>query len=247
MSNQDYRRGRSAIGALAGRRRMTLNRRRRSGFQLLAAAGAAIATVAVIAIIAVGWLYGPAGGTSMPAANAVKQPLPAAVAGSSQERQIIPAIETRYRDWQAAQADVGFPIQQPSVLPAGYHLSALQGFAISAGQPPVDVIATYDGPGGATLVFDQAPITRPDLFDFEKSIRSPPADIARGRLTVNGAPAYWMHGVSTWTDSGEPLGWRSDLLVLSWLADGAPYRSEMRLDASDLSLEQLTSIAGSVR
>jgi hypothetical protein len=164
------------------------------------------------------------------------------VADSSPERQIIPAIETRYADWDAAQAAVGFILRTPTALPAGYGMSALQGFAVTEGQSPDDVIATYDGPAGATVVFDQAAITRPDQFTFEKSIPDPPAGIAHGRLTINEQPAYWMQGISTWSDTGEPLGWRSDLLVVSWQQDGVLYR----LDAGDLSLEQLVGIAESL-
>lgn len=246
MNMRRYRTGRESLGVLAGRRTKLRSRQRlwspvRSPTVILAIAALFVAVVAVG-----GREFLDRGSLQpghQPSITAATPPVLDLLAGGAAQHQVLPAIESRFSDWREAQAAVDFPVKQPGWLPAAYRLSALQGFVATLGQQPLDVIATFNGPNRALLILDQVSITQPDKFDFERSVPSPPADINWGRLTVDANPAYWMHGVSTWDDAGEPLGWDGSVLVLAWQADNVFYR----LDASAVDLATLVKIAESLK
>lgn len=224
----DYRRGRAAIGALTGRRPAPARVRQPSwSGRLLGMAVGALVIAAIVSLpVVLMSRQGPPPGEGRglgPDASAsgdgqvVTQPSPT--------RQIIPLNPVWFDSWEEADDYVGWPLHQPTSLPAGFRLTALQAFILDrAPTPPDSVSATFTGEGGARIAFWQDRVTVPEEFSFERSIPTPPADIPLERIEIDDSLGYWMGGVAISDDAGDWIGWDRDVIVLEWQSGDVVYR-----------------------
>ncbi len=163
---------------------------------------------------------------------------------SSPNRQVISLDPVWFDSWQEAEDYVGWPLRQPTSLPAGFRLSALQAFILDGARIPLDTMsATFAGERGATIAFWQDRATVPEAFSFERSIPNPPADIPLERVEVDGSGGYWMGGVAISDDSGNWIGWERDVIVLEWQSGDVVYR----LHGAGVGLTELVAMAGSLQ
>jgi len=162
---------------------------------------------------------------------------------SSTPAQIVPLEPISWDSWQEAEDEFGWQLSEPTTLPAGFRLTALQSFGLAdRSMPPDDIVASYTGPEGAAIAFWQTLITVPAAFSFEESIPSPPPDIELERIEIEGSAGYWMHGVAISDDAGNPIGWDRDVIVLEWQSGDVLYR----LHAEGLELAALRAAAESL-
>jgi len=231
----DYRRGRAAIGYLAGRRPTRGAAFRKRGASRV---GWLVGGVAAL-VVAIGLIGGdtrPSGRLSpdqpIAAINGPPRPaIPSAWVVRDGQNAVLPVREARYRTWAEAASEVRFPLREPRWLPEGYWLSALQSFVpdIDGGDPtPNAVIATYSGPGRDYIVFDQFWVERLEEFDVASTLPFPPTE--GDVIEVAGHRALWQAG----TDESN--------LILVWQDGQVGYR----LEGSLVDLETLIRLAGSL-
>ena len=240
----DYRRGRAAVGVLAGKRRARLpkpGRSRPSGLAVLVVGALVLAGTAV----GLSLLGGPAIPNEM-RTGSWPGSTPASpgrlVAPASPEQRIIPLESVWFGTWEEAAQNAGWPLRKPTSLPPGFRLTALQAFVWEASSAPDDIVASYTGDDRATISFSQAFLAVPGAYSFEKIVPSPPADIELERIEIDGSLGYWVGGVPIVDDNGDPAGWDREAVVLEWQSGDVVYR----LSGRAVGLEVLIAIARSL-
>lgn len=156
------------------------------------------------------------------------------------------AIEPQhFASWRDAEVAAGWQLLQPTDLPRGFRLTALQAFTLPHAPDgrTDDVVASFTGTGGGPISFSQARVADPAAFSFERSIPSPPADIELERIDIAGSLGYVMTGVPVTNEAGGDAGWDRDATVLVWQSSDVVYRLEGR----HIAPEALLAIAGSLR
>jgi hypothetical protein len=233
----DYRRGREAIRELTGRGpararptaratvRLAGRSERREGFRL----AALLATTAVIAILLASRGPLPPDGSppdSVPGAAGTNRPLPS-VELLGERSEIV------YGSWAEAQGRVGFTLEEPTLLPAGYELKRIYSLPYvappeSVTGPPEHVLAVYGRGDGATFTFLQyrfGAVDAPTLQTIRSVTRTPPA------LEMASGPQ--KNGMDADISSPERLvSWISG--DLSYRLDGDPSGEELRFVKSAL-------------
>jgi hypothetical protein len=243
MTRGDYRRGREAIGVLAGKRRPgAIEWQKRSWSRALVVPVTGALVVAVTVALAV---FGSPSTAPDTGANG-RNPTPAApghvVTRPSPTQRILPLESVRFDTWEDAKRSARWPLREPASLPRGFRLTALQAFVLDPSAPIDEIVASYTGPRGATISFSQAFVAVPAAFSFERAIPSPPADIGLERIEIDGSLGYWMAGVPIVDANGSPAGWDADAIVIEWQTGDVVYR----LRGHAIELAALTAIARSI-
>lgn len=224
MTRDDYRRGRAAIGALTGRRPPPERVRRSSSGRLLAVGVGGLLIAAVFSVALV-MLNSPVPGEGPGLGREATRTEDGQIVKPSPTRQIIPLLPVWFDSWHEAEGYVGWPLREPTSLPAGFELTALQVFTLDNAPSPRDSMsASFSGEDGATIAFWQDRVAVPEGFSFERSIPSPPADIPLERIDIDGSLGYWMGGVAISDDAGTWIGWDRDVIVLEWQSGDVVYR-----------------------
>lgn len=159
--------------------------------------------------------------------------------------EIVNAKEYRFSSWQEAHKAASFALREPSWVPDGFWLSALQSFVpdLGADSAEIDaVVASFTGPRDSYVTVDQFWIAKPDEFDLDRSLPNPPASIASGVVAVGAQSARWQAGVVDLDAAGDPVGWDSSVLVVTWVDGQTGYR----LAAKNLDLATVVRIAESL-
>lgn len=230
----DYRRGRAALAFLAGRRAGPLPGKSRVRVLRQWASWAAAAAIGATAVVLV--LWGPSVPRQPPGTDpgAVVLPGPSAVTidkAPGRTAETAPAKEFRFDTWDEASARAGFAVREPSWVPPGFWLSALQSFQPTAfpdDEPLDSIVATYTGPDGDHLIVDQFWLAEPDQFDLDRFLPIPPTGIGHGVVQVAGRSALWQAGKVTLDEAGDPARWDSSVTVLVWLDGQSGFRLEGR-------------------
>lgn len=122
-----------------------------------------------------------------------------------------------------------FPLREPSWIPAGFWLSALQSFQPSAAsddEPLDSIMATYTGPDGAYLIVDEFWLVEPKDYDLDRALPVPPGGVGHGVVQIAGKAARWQAGKMNLDDAGNPVRWDGSVTVLTWLDGQQGYRLE---------------------
>ena len=168
---------------------------------------------------------------------------PAMVGG---QPTIMQAHEIRFATWDEAKARASFSLRTPGRTPPGFWLSALQSFMPvdpTAADVEIDsVVASYTGPDGQYAWLDQFWLAQPERFDLARSLPEPGPGIGHGVLGIGDRNAIWQAGVVTLDDAGNPTGWDTSVLVLTWVDDQTGYR----LQAQGLDLAALARMGESL-
>ena len=243
MTRHDYQRGREAIGYLAGKRSTMRSVPAKRG-QPRALFGLAVVAILLGAagVLALPRLIPSPGGSH---GIAVDRPLatpnivvdPALVGG---QPTIMPAHEIRFATWDEAKAKASFSLRTPGWTPPGFWLSALQSFMPedpTAADVEIDsVVASFTGPDGRYAWLDQFWLAQPDKFDLARSLPEAGPGIGHGVIRIAGRNALWQAGVVTLDDAGNPTGWDTSVLVLTWVDGQTGYRLQAKgLDLAALS------------
>lgn len=160
---------------------------------------------------------------------------------TSEESLVTPGPPRPFTTWADAVAAVDWPLREPTWLPDGYGLTALQGFA-SADAPDMtaSVIAMYLR-NGVPLILEEFAIADPDGFQVELSLPNGGVrSVTTGQTTVDGNPAFWASGVDV--ETGAAPAQRVQAMVLAWRDDAVGYR----ITARELDLEAVRRIAASI-
>ena len=240
IDRHDFDRGRRAIAVLQGRR-TTLGDRshrfQRSARLAVAAVVASSALLLAVAIVA----NGDGDVSRAPSTESSPDRPGVVVQAHSPSPSIIPAVSHAFTSWEEAENAVPWAVA-PERLPAGYELSALQGFAAPFGSGDIDsIVAIYLSSSGM-LTIDQFYIARPEAFDIALTLpQHLPPEVSSGEVRIGDGTGYWSGAVIVEDPVGEARVDR-DAIVLTW-AEGT---NGYRVTGRGVNLETLLTIAESM-
>lgn len=239
IDRQDFDRGRRAIAVLQGRRTTLGDRSHRSQRSARLAVAAVVATSAFLAVAIVA--NGDGDVARAPLTESSPDRPGVVVQAQSPAPSMIAAVSHAFTSWEEAENAVAWAVA-PEWLPAGYELSALQGFSAPFGSEDIDsIVATYLSSSGM-LTLDQFYIARPEAFDIALTLpQHLPPEVSSGEVRIGDGTGYWSEAVIVEDPVGEARV-DTDAIVLTWAEGTTGYRVTGR----GVNLDTLLTIAESM-
>ena len=239
IDRRNFELGRQAIAVLQGRRAVLGDRPHRFQGSARLAVTAVVATSGLLLAVT---LVAKDEVSRAPLAERSPDRRGVVVQAPSPSPSMIAAVSHSFTSWEEAQGALPWAAF-PGWLPAGYELSAIQGFSAPFGSGDIDsIIATYLGSSGEMLTIDQFYIARPEAFDIALTLpQHLPPEVGSGEVRIGDGTGYWSGAVIVEDPVGETRV-DTDAIVLTWAEGTTGYRVTGR----GVNLDTLLAIAQSM-